>query len=68
MRSGDSRRVVGDVLRDQVLHRKIALGLDDDVGDAMLPGELHRTGMRLVADLEEQIVEAVQLGHELPGQ
>ena len=68
MRSGDSRRVVGDVLRDQVLHRKIALGRDDDVGDAMLPGELDGTGVRLVADLEEQIVEAVQLGNELPCQ
>ena len=61
----DLRRAVGDVLRDQMPRRQAALGLDDDIGDVVLPRDGHAAEIRLVANLEKDVVEAIQLGDEL---
>ncbi len=50
------------------LFGSVLLGVHDRVDDPLLPVLGHAAEIRLVADLEVQVVELVQLGDELLGQ
>src|SRR6476619_5022714 len=62
------RFVVGDVLRDEVLHAELFLRVHDHVRNVVLPIEGNAAEVGLVANLVIDIIELVQLGNDLPNQ
>src|ERR1039458_6340755 len=64
---GDLLRSVGYVLRNEVARAGRRFGIGDHARHVPLPLRRHRIErVRLVADLVHDVVEATQLGHDLP--